>query len=68
MENSEKMSQLSAREKEVLKCIIQGLTNSAIAKELYVTENTVKFHCKNIYLKLSVKNRVELICTARDPE
>ncbi|WP_237716285.1 response regulator transcription factor [Catenovulum agarivorans] len=59
------MSQLSNREKEVLHCIIQGLTNSAIARKLYVTEHTVKFHCKNIYSKLSVKNRVELICIAK---
>lgn len=63
METIEKMCQLSTREKEVLKCIIQGLPNSAIAQELYVTEHTVKFHCKNIYSKLRVKNRVELICT-----
>ncbi|MER2494386.1 response regulator transcription factor [Catenovulum sediminis] len=66
MRDTATISQLSSREQQVLQCIIQGLSNSLIAQRLHVTEHTVKFHCKNIYSKLQVKNRVELICTARN--
>ncbi len=37
----------------------RGLSNDAIAKELWVTEQTVKFHLTNIYRKLGVHNRTE---------
>lgn len=50
---------LSEREIEVLRNAAEGRTNSEIAAILSVSENTVRFHLKNIYEKLNVKNRTE---------
>ena len=52
---------LSRREVEVMEFVVLGLPNKAIARKLYVTERTVKFHCSNIYQKLDVKNRASLV-------
>ena len=52
-------SVLSARELEVLRLVAAGSTNSDIARKLWVTEQTVKFHLSNIYRKLEVANRTE---------
>lgn len=52
---------LSKRETEVLKYIAHGYKNSEIADKLFVSQNTIKTHIKNIYLKLDVKNRVEAL-------
>ena len=52
---------LTEREKEVLQMISRGYKNSEIAEKLFVSENTVKTHIKNIYIKLDVKNRVEAL-------
>ena len=40
-------------------CAAEGNTNGRIARELWVTEQTVKFHLSNIYRKLGVANRTE---------
>ena len=50
---------LTARELEILRLAAQGHTNSRIASELWVTEQTVKFHLSNTYRKLGVANRTE---------
>jgi len=50
---------LTAREIAILKAVARGLSNQAIGKELWVTEQTVKFHLTNIYRKLGVNNRTE---------
>lgn len=52
-------SSLSARELEVLQLVAAGATNGEIARKLWVTEQTVKFHLSNIYRKLDVGNRTE---------
>ena len=52
-------SVLSGRELEVLRLVAAGSTNSEIARKLWVTEQTVKFHLSNIYRKLEVGNRTE---------
>ena len=52
-------SVLSARELEVLRLVAAGSTNGEIARRLWVTEQTVKFHLSNIYRKLGVGNRTE---------
>lgn len=52
---------LSAREEEVLDLLARGLPNAEIAAALSVSENTVRFHLKNIYDKLSVTNRTEAV-------
>lgn len=51
--------ELSPRETEVLAFVAQGLTNPQIAEKLTVSENTVRFHLKNIFEKLGVANRTE---------
>ena len=50
---------LTEREESVLKALARGLSNKQIAKEEWVTEQTVKFHLTNIYRKLGVANRTE---------
>jgi DNA-binding NarL/FixJ family response regulator len=50
---------LTERELGVLKALARGLSNQAIGKECWVSEQTVKFHLSNIYRKLGVANRTE---------
>jgi DNA-binding NarL/FixJ family response regulator len=50
---------LTARELEILRWVAEGHTNARIARKLWVTEQTVKFHLSNIYRKLGVQNRTE---------
>src|SRR4051794_1005926 len=48
---------LTERELTILQAVARGLSNRQIARELWVTEQTVKFHLTNIYRKLDVNNR-----------
>jgi DNA-binding NarL/FixJ family response regulator len=48
---------LTEREVAILRAVALGQSNKAIAKELWVTEQTIKFHLTNIYKKLGVTNR-----------
>ncbi len=50
---------LTDRETSILSALARGLSNDEIAKELWITQQTVKFHLTNIYRKLGVKNRTE---------
>jgi DNA-binding NarL/FixJ family response regulator len=50
---------LTERELMIVRAVARGLSNEAIAKELWVAEQTVKFHLTNIYRKLGVSNRTE---------
>jgi len=50
---------LTDREIAILSALARGLSNAAIAKELWVAPQTVKFHLTNIYRKLGVANRTE---------
>lgn len=52
---------LSRREAQVALCCAEGLTNAEIGARLLVTEQTVKFHLRNIFVKFGVKRRAELI-------
>lgn len=52
---------LSNRESEVAELVTQGLSNKEVANRLFVTEKTVKFHLTNIYKKMNVKSRAQLI-------
>ncbi len=52
---------LTKREIEVLLLILKGSSNQDIADGLYISEHTVKKHLKNIYKKLNVKNRIQLL-------
>ena len=50
---------LTRREREILALVAEGHSNRELAKMLWVTEQTVKFHLSNIYRKLDVSNRTE---------
>ncbi len=52
-------SGLTERELAMLKALARGLSNQAIGRELWVSEQTVKFHLTNVYRKLGVANRTE---------
>lgn len=55
---------LSYREAEVAEYVTKGLSNKDVANALFVTEKTVKFHLTNIYKKLKLKSRAQLIVWA----
>ncbi|HEY2686383.1 MAG TPA: LuxR C-terminal-related transcriptional regulator, partial [Steroidobacteraceae bacterium] len=55
----------SARELEVLAELVSGAPNKIIARQLQMTENTVKFHLKRIFQKLQVRHRAEALQAAR---
>jgi DNA-binding NarL/FixJ family response regulator len=55
--NGEAAGLLTPRELEILRLASDGLSNSEMAKQLWVTDQTVKFHLSNIYRKLEVSNR-----------
>jgi DNA-binding NarL/FixJ family response regulator len=50
---------LTRRELEILQLVAEGHSNAQLARMLWVTEQTVKFHLSNIYRKLGVANRTE---------
>ncbi|MBE9101782.1 response regulator transcription factor [filamentous cyanobacterium LEGE 07170] len=50
---------LSEREQEVLSLMVEGHNNSEIARQLYVSPNTIKTHVRGILNKLGVKNRIQ---------
>ena len=51
--------QLTRRELEILRLVAAGASNGHIARQLWVTEQTIKFHLSNVYRKLGVANRTE---------
>jgi len=55
---------LTAREREVLELVVAGASNKEIARRLYVSENTVKYHLKNILQKLHAHNRAQVVAFA----
>jgi DNA-binding CsgD family transcriptional regulator len=60
-EEYKSMSQLSNAESQVYDLIIKGMSNQQIADKLYVSEKTAKYHCTNIFKKVGVSTRQELI-------
>ena len=55
---------LTEREVEVLKLVARGMANRDIAKELFISENTVKNHVRNILEKLQLHSRMEAVVYA----
>lgn len=56
---AELLDELTPREAEILGLLVEGHSNAQLARMLWVTEQTVKFHLSNIYRKLGVSNRTE---------
>jgi len=54
-------NELTERERDVLRCMVDGLSNNEIADRLVISLGTVKFHISNIYQKLGANNRVEVV-------
>ena len=52
---------LTVREGEMLDLLSRGLSNKMIARELHISEHTVKFHISSLYAKLGVNNRAEAV-------
>ena len=61
----EQLPGLSSRELQVLNALATGKSSREIARELYLSEATVKTHLSNIYRKLEVNNRVSAVAIAR---
>lgn len=52
------LSDLTPREKEILRLVLAGRTNKAIGAEICITEKTVEFHLSHIYTKIGVRTRM----------
>jgi DNA-binding NarL/FixJ family response regulator len=57
-------STLTDREREVLVCLVEGLSNKEIAQRLYISDKTVKIHVSKIFKKLDVKSRSQVVIYA----
>ncbi|MDO4870297.1 MAG: response regulator transcription factor [Bacillota bacterium] len=57
---------LTKRERELVELIYQGKSNKEIAESLFLSESTVKTHVYNIFRKMEVKNRIEVICIVNE--
>jgi len=60
------LSDLTDREREVLVLVAHGLSNAEVARELVLTEGTVKTHLKRIFMKLDVRDRTQAVIFAYD--
>ena len=60
------LGKLSHRELEVLTGLLSDKTQSQIAEELYISDSAVHFHCKNIYKKLEVSGRRQILIRYKD--
>lgn len=57
---------LTRRELEILRLVATGATNHAVARSLWVTDETVKFHLANVYRRLHVHDRRQAACWAAE--
>ena len=62
---AERRGVLTNREQQVLALLCQGLSNKKIARELRLSEGTIKQYVHNILIKLRLPNRMEIIAAAR---
>ena len=60
------LEKLSRRELEVFAQLLTDKTQAQIAEELYITHSSVHFHCKNIYKKLGISSRKQLLIKYKD--
>ena len=61
-----KIGDLTARQREILKLVVEGLSNAEIAGRLYLSESTIKQHLRAAYKVLGVRNRTEAAKTMRE--
>lgn len=59
-QQEEVIDELTARETNVLQLVSEGMTNKEIASSLFISENTVKIHLRNILEKLHLQNRIQV--------
>jgi DNA-binding NarL/FixJ family response regulator len=59
-----KLTALTPREQDVLRSLVKGSTNKEIAKELFISEKTVKSHLNQVFKKMNVSRRLEAILSA----
>jgi len=64
LDSSRSVNELTNKEVEVLKLVAHGATNKEIASSLNISDNTVKYHLRNIMEKLNVKNRAQIAAYA----
>jgi two-component system nitrate/nitrite response regulator NarL len=57
---------LTAREREIVRCLARGLSNKEVAMQVGISESTVKHHLTSVYEKLGITSRLELVVRARD--
>ncbi|KJY83003.1 LuxR family transcriptional regulator [Vibrio galatheae] len=63
---SQTYTNLTKREKEIMRLLGHGASNMEIAEELFVSENTVKTHLHNIFKKINAKNRLQALLWANN--
>ncbi len=66
LESYPELKNLSKRELEVFSQLLTDKTQVQIAEELYITHSSVHFHCKNIYKKLEINSRRQLLIKYKD--
>ncbi|MBK9709856.1 MAG: response regulator transcription factor [Kouleothrix sp.] len=64
MSETERGEDLSGRELEVLRLLVEGASNKAIASQLNLSENTIKSHISHLFGKLGVQSRAEAVAVA----
>jgi len=57
---------LTARQREILEMVVEGLSNAEIARRLYLSESTIKQHLRAVYKELGVRNRTQAAKTMRE--
>lgn len=62
--DKQKLPSLSDREWEVLQLLCEGMSNKEMAQKLFLSENTIKTHLSNLYLKLNVERRTQAVQVA----
>ena len=60
----ERLSMLTARERQIVNLVSEGLSNKAIARQLKLTDGTIKVHLHHVFEKLGISNRTSLAALA----